>query len=180
MNRLYLILPLTLILLFLGYYKLVVEKNYRAEQAQLEAGHAAVLAEEAREQELRQAAALAEARRLAEEEARAEAERRARKIAEQAEEEKKLRSALAEAKAAAEDAAQRRTELEARLEQVHAERTASQDALFALEREIELQQIARRNADREVQRLLSIVGLEIAESSVMSLPELPPTQPTAR
>lgn len=177
MNRLYLTLPLTLVLLFLGYYVLVVEKNYRAEQARQEAAQAAVLAAEQEQQELQQAAALAEARRLAEEEARAEAERRARKIAEQVEAEKKLRAALAEAQSDATDAARRRKELETQLEQIQNERTALQDTLFALEREVELQQIARRNADREVQRLLTIVGLEIAESSVMALPEFPSAQP---
>lgn len=176
MNRLYLTLPLTLVVLFLGYYVLVVDKNYRAEQARQEAEQAAILAAEQAQEELRQAAALAEARRLAEEEARAEADRRARKIAEQAEAEKKLRVAVAEAKRDAADAAHRRQDLETQLEQVQTERKALQDALFGLEREVELQQIARRNADREVQRLLTIVGLEIAESSVLALPELPSAQ----
>jgi len=178
-NRLYLTLPLTLVLLFLGYYVLVVEKSHRAEQALLEAERAAVLAEEEQERELREAAALVEARRLAEEEAKAEAERRARRIAEQLKAENELRAALAKAKALALEAAQRRADLETQLDTLHTERTALQDATFTLEHEIERQQIARRTADREIQRILSIVGLEIAESSVMTLPELPSAQPRA-
>lgn len=178
MNRFYLTLPLTLVLLFLGFYVFVVEKNYRAEQAQLEAEREATVAEQQKHEELQQAEALAEARRLAEEEAKAEAERRARKIAQQREAEMKLRAALAEAKNRAEEAARRRAELEAELARIHAERTAMQEATFALERDVELRQIARRNADREIQRLLSIVALEVAESSVMALPEFFPAQPS--
>ncbi len=157
MNKLYVIVPILLLIAFSGVY--VMHSKDAAAQA-------AFAAAEAEQRAAAEAAKKAEAER----QAREDADRRAaeRLAEERRKEEEKTARWEATSRQIAEDTAgflvqferlgTEARELEARLASLRSERDRASQAAFDLAKEIEAARIAKRNAELEIQRLVEMTA----------------------
>lgn len=176
MKKIYIIVPLVLLFLFSFVYR-----DHTAKQVVIKAERAAAEAAAAAEEEARKLAAEKSSR---EESARRTAQREAEAAAKEAARRQQWEDAGAQiaaetAKYRAEgDAHSKRVnELEIEIVELRRQKDQKTNQLLALAEEVELANVSKRNAELEIQRLVDMVAIRLAQSS-LTRPPPPPPAPT--
>ncbi len=179
MKKIYILVPLILLVGFSFYYR-----NFAADLARREADEKAV-----------EMAALAEEeakKTEAEKTARAESERKAKDREEEANQKAAKKKADWEAggakiaeetagfKKQGDDYTKKINELELQLVEIRQLKDRTTNEALALTEQIELARIAKRNAELEVQRLTDMVAERAAKSAMTQMPPPPPAAAPAR
>ena len=103
-----------------------------------------------------------------------DAKKEAEKAAKQAKDDKMVRDQIAEFTAKADAAQKQLTALEAELDRMRKEKDKVSRETFDLAKQVELNRIARRNAELEIQRQTEILIRRASESSMTKPPPIPP------
>lgn len=179
MKKLYIIVPLVLLVAFIFLYM-----DFSKKHAALEIQHAEEAAMAKKEEDARKAAAERASR---EESARRTAEREAEAAAKEAARRKQWEEAgarLAEEtrgyKMQADAHSKRVNELEIELLEIRRQKDAESEEALALAEKVELARIAKRNAELEVQRLNQMLAQRAAESALAQMPPPPPAAAAKR
>lgn len=178
MAKTYIIIPLVLLGIFYFFYQDFSKQNEIAiaeKEARIEAEAAAEAASKAEaERKSKEDAARRTAEREADEAAKI-AKRRAAWEADGA----KVAADTADAKAKSDAHQQTINELELKLANLRNQRSEINGEVFAMMKEVEAARIAKRNAEREVQRMAAMVTQKAETSVLVKKPILPP-EPSRR
>lgn len=179
MKKLYVIIPLILLVAFSAYYM-----KFSAHHAVIEAEREAAAEVTKAEEEARSKAAEKNAR---EESERRAAEREAEAAAKEATRRQQweeagaaVASQIAEYRAQGDTYSKRVNELELQIVELRRQKDQKTNELLALAEQMELANIAKRNAELEVQRLTDMVANRLAQSSLTRMPPPPPPPAPAR
>jgi hypothetical protein len=169
MNKFYLIVPIVLLGVFCVYYRqfsaqqdVIARQNAQAAQA------AAALIEQNHQAAMEKARADADAREAAQraEEARQEADHLAKFEASK----QKLADETASYQQEADSYAKQAADLQAQLNSLQTDHDKLSRDVFDLQKQVELEKIARRNADLEIQRTYDMVTQKVAASGLTYAP----------
>lgn len=177
MKKIYIIIPLLLLVGFSFYYLDFAKEQEQLEIQEKQAKAEAIAAEEAKKAEAEKSARLESERRAAEreaEQAKKEADRRAKWDADGA----KIAADTADYKKQGDAYTKEISNLEIQLLEVRRLKDQRTNEALALTEQVELARIAKRNAELEVQRLTDMVAERAAKSALTQLPP-PPPQPGA-
>lgn len=177
MKKIYLIVPLILLVGFSFYYLQFAKDLAIKEQEKEAARQAEIAAEDAKKAEAERIAREESAKRAAEreaEQAKKEADRRAKWDADGA----KIASDTADYKKQGDAYTKEINGLELQLLEIRRLKDQRTNEALALTEQVELARIGKRNAELEVQRLTDMVAQQAAKSSMAQMPP-PPPAPTA-
>lgn len=172
MKKIYIIVPLVLLVGFSFYYR-----NFAADLAEREAAEKAteearIAEEEAKKLAAEKAARLESEKKAAQREAEA-AEKEAKKRADWEAAGAKIAEETAGYKKQGDDYTKKINELEIQLLELRRSKDQRTNEALALTEQIELARIAKRNAELEIQRLTDMVAERAAKSSLTQMPPPP-------
>ncbi len=172
MNKNYIIWPVLMTLLFLGYF-FYFNKGYKIEQAQEEQRIQQEIAEKEAARERAQKLAAEENRRRSEEKAKEDAAKAEERRRKQEEKDQAIRDETAERQADIDKMANEKGMLEAQLAETRRARLEAEAAAFEAARQVELAEVERRNAELEIQRAAGLIAAKMDTSSIVQIPEFP-------
>lgn len=172
MKRIYVIVPIVLLVLFVVYYARFNSSHQLELVAREQAAAELRASEEARKLEL-EAEAAAEGRRKAGEKTRADAERKAKQREDQQRIDEEIRGDTERALADLQSTSEELDKSKARLTEVRAAREKLEKQTFELAAEVELMKIARRNAELQLQRATEMVAARAEASALVQTPLFP-------
>ncbi len=179
MKKIYLIVPLILLVGFSFYYLDFAKEQEQLEIQEKEAKAAAIAAEEAKKAEAEKAARMESERRAAEreaEQAKKDADRKAKWEADGA----KIASDTADYKKQADAYTKEINGLELQLLELRRLKDQRTNEALALTEQVELARINKRNAELEIQRLTDMVAERAAKSAMAQMPPPPPVPGAAQ
>jgi hypothetical protein len=169
----YLIFPGIMLVAFLGVY--LTHKKAAEERERVAIAKAAADKQEAdRKKKEAEQKAREDARKRQEEREAEEAKKEAEKAAKQAKDDKMVRDQIAEYTAKGDAAQKQLNSLEIELDRLRKEKDAVSRETFDLAKQVELNRIARRNAELEIQRQTEYMIRRASESSLTRPPAMPP------
>jgi hypothetical protein len=179
MKKIYILVPLILLVGFTFYYR-----NFAADLAQREAAEQAaedarIAEEEAKKLAAEKSARLESEKKAAQREAEA-AEKEAKKRAEWEAAGAKLAEETAGYKKQGDDYTKQINELELQLVELRRSKDDRTNEALALTEQVELARIAKRNAELEIQRLTDMVADRAAKSSMTQMPPPAATKAPSR
>lgn len=172
MNKIYIIAPVVLCAIFIGIYVNFAKNQEIKQKAIAEQVAATKRAEDEKKKEAEakaRADADARAKKRADDEKQKEADRRAKYEAVS----KEIADATAKYNADADKYAKQAAELEIQLGELRKKKDTATREEFELRKQVELAQIAKRNAELEIQRMTKMIA-DKAAASALARPPAPP------
>ncbi|MGH8021153.1 MAG: hypothetical protein ACREIA_23310 [Opitutaceae bacterium] len=172
MNKHYIIWPVLLTILFLGYY-LYFRKGYEIRELEEQQRVEQEIAEKEAARERAQQIAAAENRKRSEARAKEEAAKIEERRRKQEEKDQAVRDETAERQADIDKMAKEKGMLEAELAETRRTRLETESAAFEVARQVELAEVARRTAELEIQRAAGLIAAKVDTTSMVQVPEFP-------
>ena len=175
MNKFYLIIPATLLGVFLFFYNAALKEMGIKEKTRQEEV-ARVKAEEERKKKDIEAKAEADAKKRQEDRDRDEREKIEKKRKNYEDIMNRLRDDVTANTTEADKLTKEANDLELQISNLRTQKEKMNRETFELAKRVEQAKISRRNAELEIQRMVEVVANKVAASSLTSTPPPPPAK----
>ena len=179
MNKSYIIAPIILAAVFMGYYNLARKEMREKEITQQAAADKRKAEDDARKAEIDRKATL-DAEKRQQERVEADRARDAKRVRDYEEAMKKLTDEANDYAAQVAKLTKESADLDQQATQTRNNREQLNREALEFSKEVELAKISRRNSELEIQRTVEMVGKRLTDSSLTTLPPPPPALPTGK